>query len=169
MAHYYMSKVLSTLYNGGATLVQRYTFNVNDLPTVLTIFQRWTNVILLSGSRTHALTHAHTHVFLKIIDIFLHSEIERIWVDRPCIDYISMRLGQYVGTTRSNVNMAHYYMSKVLSTLYNGGATLVQRYTLNVNDPPTVLTIFQRWSNVILLSGSRTHARIHTRKYSSKL
>ena len=49
MAHYHMSEVLSTLYNVGATLEQRYTFNANDLPTVLTILQRWANVIMLYG------------------------------------------------------------------------------------------------------------------------
>ena len=46
-----MSKVLSTLYNIGATLVQPCTFNANSLPTVLTIFQPWANVIMLSGMR----------------------------------------------------------------------------------------------------------------------
>ena len=49
LAHLYMSKVLSTLFNVGAVLVRRCIFNVNDLPTFLTVFQRWANVIMLYG------------------------------------------------------------------------------------------------------------------------
>ena len=74
-----MSKVLSTLYNVGATLVQRCTFNANDLSTILTIFQRWANVIMLSGNRSLTnpafLTMTYSQVTLYSIAFFLFIEL----------------------------------------------------------------------------------------------
>ena len=75
-----MSKVLSALYNVGATLVQRCTFNANGLPTLLTIFQRWANVIMLSGVYLFLVLlifkvgpnnlSGHVYLFLIVLVIF---------------------------------------------------------------------------------------------------
>ena len=63
-----------------------------------------------------------------------------------------MRLNQYDGPTLTR-------HTNTCRKFYNVGTTLVQRCTSNANGLPTVLTIFQRWANVIMLSGLRVRLR----------
>ena len=100
-----------------------------------------------------------TNLNARIICILTLGQRRSTFSMQTTID-AQMRLNQYVGTMMAQRYHGMLIHVEIFINFVFFGATLVQRCPYNANYLPTVLTIFQRWANVIMLSGKLTSKEI---------